>query len=69
MPFATCEARETYVDDGSRTVGLRSELRLLKTLERLSKISWSPTLRANAPAINARKLRLERQLEIGSNKL
>ena len=69
MPFASCEAREIYVDEWSRTAGLRSELRLLRTLERLSKSSWSPTLKANAPAINARKVMLQRQLENGSSRI
>jgi hypothetical protein len=69
MPFATCEAREIHVDGWSRTVSLRSELRLLTTLERLSKVCWSPTLKANASAINARKVTLQRQLQIGWNRL
>ena len=69
MPFASCEAREIHVDEWSRGAGVRSELRLLRTLERLSKISWSPTLKANASAINARKLMLQRQLENGSKRI
>ena len=63
MPFATCEARKPELVDWSHAASLRSELRLLRTLDRLSKVCWSPTLKANAPAINARKLKLQRALE------
>ena len=68
MPFATCEARQIDAEAWTSAASLRSELRLLKTLNRLSKVCWSPTLKANAGAINARKLKLERELENGSTR-
>ena len=68
MPFATCEARQIDMHGLTSATSLRSELRLLQTLNRLSKVCWSPTLKANAGAINARKLKLERELENGSKR-
>jgi hypothetical protein len=68
MPFATCEARQIDVDGWTSAASLRSELRLLETLNRLSKVCWSPTLKAHADAINARKLKLQRELENGSKR-
>jgi|GraSoiStandDraft_9_1057307.scaffolds.fasta_scaffold1283572_1 hypothetical protein len=65
MPFVSCEARQIDIDGWTSAASLRSELRLLETLNRLSKVCWSPTLKANAGAINAHKLKLERELENG----
>jgi hypothetical protein len=38
------------------------ELRAVNALHRLSKISWSPTLKANAVALEARKQKLRSEL-------
>ena len=38
----------------------RSELKLIRKLHRLSRVSWSPTLRANAEALKARETELRR---------
>ena len=41
---------------------LLSELRAINELRRLTKSSWSPTLKANAAALEARRQRLALQL-------
>jgi len=40
-------------DEGERTVDLQADLKLLRTLQKLSRTSWSPTLRANAASITS----------------
>jgi hypothetical protein len=38
-------------DEAERFVDLQADLKLLRTLQKLSRTSWSPTLRANAASI------------------
>jgi hypothetical protein len=55
--------RRTVDGDGrERTETLLSELRAINTLHRLSEISWSPTLKAYSAALDARKRKLQAQL-------
>jgi hypothetical protein len=39
--------------EGERFVDLQADLKLLRTLQKLSRTSWSPTLRANAADITS----------------
>lgn len=43
-----------------RVSDMRSELKLIRKLHRLSRVSWSPTLRANAEALKRRETELQR---------
>jgi len=40
-------------NESERTVDLEADLKLLRTLQKLSRTSWSPTLRANAADITS----------------
>lgn len=40
-------------DRSERFVDLQADLKLLRTLQKLSRTSWSPTLRANAADITS----------------
>ncbi len=40
-------------DQTERVVDLQADLKLLRTLQKLSRTSWSPTLRANAADITS----------------
>jgi len=40
-------------DQSERFVDLQADLKLLRTLQKLSRTSWSPTLRANAANITS----------------
>ena len=53
--------RDVNEDTREFTEALLSELRAINTLHRLSKISSSPTLKANAAALEARKRQLQAQ--------
>ena len=50
-----------------RDIDIRSELQLVKKLSHLSKISWSPTLRANSRLFAMRERQL-RASELASAK-
>jgi hypothetical protein len=58
------------VDDAGKSAeALFSELQAIRTLYRISEICPSPTLRANAQALKARKEKLESELSTRRRKL
>ncbi len=50
----------THESEGIKHVDNTEELQLVKKLQRLSRVSWSPTLRANSEALSVRANELQR---------